>query len=213
MGGRSVFGVFQDRDGYMWFGTSGGVSRYDGQAFTTFTTEDGVAQNYVFQILQDREGHLWLGTECGGVSRYDGKIFTTYTTSPIYSRVARRCRQGLGGRPAQRWALHSPPSGGGAGHPQRAVKPPAGMSWPAHTWVRTQPRPAPLVITLKRGSVRGQRRGGLRGGRRQTAIDETVNLLQREGRRQVETDDGAPLLHSGRHVEEPLLNGVEVGLL
>ena len=64
----------------VWFGTgSGGVSRYDGQAFTAFTTEDGLAHDRVSSIIQDREGHLWFGTD-GGVSRYDGKTWTAFTT-------------------------------------------------------------------------------------------------------------------------------------
>ena len=54
------------------------MSRYDGQTFTTFTTEDGLTSNSVRSLMQDREGQLWFGTE-GGASRYDGQTFTTYT--------------------------------------------------------------------------------------------------------------------------------------
>ena len=75
-----VWSIFQDGDGYLWFGTPSGVSRYDGKTFTTFTTEDGLMDNKVQSIFQDREGQLWFGTRRGGVSRYDGKTFTTFTT-------------------------------------------------------------------------------------------------------------------------------------
>ena len=44
----------------MWFGTSGGLSRYDGQNWTTYTTEDGLVDNYVESIAQDWEGDLWM---------------------------------------------------------------------------------------------------------------------------------------------------------
>ncbi|OGG46881.1 MAG: hypothetical protein A3F84_28385 [Candidatus Handelsmanbacteria bacterium RIFCSPLOWO2_12_FULL_64_10] len=71
--------IFQDREGHLWFGTNGGVSRYDGKTFTTFTTEDGLASNNVTSIIQDREGHLWFGV-FGGVSRYDARTWTTFTT-------------------------------------------------------------------------------------------------------------------------------------
>lgn len=37
-----VMCTFQDRDGYMWFGTKGGVSRWDGKSFKNYTTEDGL---------------------------------------------------------------------------------------------------------------------------------------------------------------------------
>lgn len=38
-----VLCAFQDRDGYMWFGTKGGVSRYDGISFKNITQEDGIS--------------------------------------------------------------------------------------------------------------------------------------------------------------------------
>ena len=33
---ESVLAVVQDRDGFMWFGTQSGLSRYDGYRFTNF---------------------------------------------------------------------------------------------------------------------------------------------------------------------------------
>ncbi len=72
---------FQDREGHLWFATDGGgVSRFDGHTWTTYTTQRGLASNEVEAILQDREGHLWFGTDDGGVSRFDGQTWTTYTT-------------------------------------------------------------------------------------------------------------------------------------
>ncbi len=43
--GNGVPSMLEDRSGQLWFGTYGGVSRYDGQTFTTFTTDDGLAHN------------------------------------------------------------------------------------------------------------------------------------------------------------------------
>ncbi|MBI2505707.1 MAG: SpoIIE family protein phosphatase, partial [Candidatus Latescibacteria bacterium] len=78
---NTVWSILQDREGYLWFGTvGGGVSRYDGQHFKSFTTQEGLAHNRVHSIFQDREGYLWFGTDGGGVSRYDGQTFTTFTT-------------------------------------------------------------------------------------------------------------------------------------
>jgi len=72
---------FQDQDGNLWFGTyynSDGITRFDGQTWTTFTTQDGLATNSVASILQDRNGDLWFAGR-GGVSRYDGQVFQTLT--------------------------------------------------------------------------------------------------------------------------------------
>ncbi|NQV52088.1 MAG: hypothetical protein HQ500_02845 [Flavobacteriales bacterium] len=71
-----------DHQGNLWFGTiGGGVSKYDGQHFTTYTTNQGLGNNYVFSIAEDKDGNFWFGTDGGGVSKYDGQSFTTYTTS------------------------------------------------------------------------------------------------------------------------------------
>ena len=72
--------ITEDKSGNLWFGTSGGVSRYDGKSFTTFTTAQGLADNSVTSITEDKSGNLWFGTY-GGVSRYDGKSFATFTTA------------------------------------------------------------------------------------------------------------------------------------
>ena len=88
---NGVWAIAKDEEGNLWFGTSsggnlwfgtdgGGVSRYDGETFTTFTTDDGLASNTAISILEDRSGQLWFGTDGGGVSRYDGETFTAFTT-------------------------------------------------------------------------------------------------------------------------------------
>ena len=71
--------IYRDGDGYLWFATRGGVSRYDGVSFLTFTAEDGLPGDWVSSILEDRQGNMWFGTWQGGVSRYDGTRFTTFT--------------------------------------------------------------------------------------------------------------------------------------
>ncbi len=64
--------IVEERGGNLWFGTWEGVSRYDGEQFVTFTTEDGLAHNRVYCILQDGEGNLWFGTQ-GGVGWQEGE--------------------------------------------------------------------------------------------------------------------------------------------
>jgi DNA-binding NtrC family response regulator/ligand-binding sensor domain-containing protein len=72
----------QDQHGNLWIGNNmGGISRYDGAHFTTFTEDDGLVYNGVQSLLEDRRGHLWIGTHHHGVSRYDGECFETFTTA------------------------------------------------------------------------------------------------------------------------------------
>ena len=76
-----VKAVLQDKFGHLWIGTGGGgLCRFDGETFTTFTTHDGLANDDVGALVEDNDGHLWFGTSRGGLCRFDGERFTTFTT-------------------------------------------------------------------------------------------------------------------------------------
>jgi len=47
-----VASSYQASDGALWFGSSGGVSRFDGRDFFTLTKEDGPAQGRVHAITE-----------------------------------------------------------------------------------------------------------------------------------------------------------------
>jgi len=70
-----VYTIIQDKDDYVWLGTDGGVSRFDGVLFENFTAEDGLAVNGVQAIIQDNSGKIWLGHKGGGITRYNEKKF------------------------------------------------------------------------------------------------------------------------------------------
>ena len=67
-------------DGYLWIGTTGGLARFDGSRFLTFSrsTTPALTENSVFSLLAARDGTLWLGTEGGGLLHYDHGVFQTY---------------------------------------------------------------------------------------------------------------------------------------
>jgi signal transduction histidine kinase/ligand-binding sensor domain-containing protein/DNA-binding response OmpR family regulator len=71
---ESVLSIVQDPDGFMWFGTQSGLSRYDGYRFTNFRNVVGdpktLANNWVRVLYVDRKGRLWIGTD-GGLDRYE----------------------------------------------------------------------------------------------------------------------------------------------
>ncbi len=58
---REVNAIFQDRRGFMWFGTRLGLCRFDGARFTTYTREkNGLDFDDIHSIAQDADGLLWL---------------------------------------------------------------------------------------------------------------------------------------------------------
>ena len=62
LGGNFIHTVAIDPKGTLWVGTDGGVSKFDGKNWKTYTTRDGLLNNNVFSIAFDREGHKWFGT-------------------------------------------------------------------------------------------------------------------------------------------------------
>jgi ligand-binding sensor domain-containing protein len=64
-----VGAIYQDRKGYLWFGSWEGLSRFDGYRFTNYGVRDGLGHPIINDITEDRRGRLWVATNGGGVSR------------------------------------------------------------------------------------------------------------------------------------------------
>lgn len=70
-----VYCHLQDSLGYMWFGTSRGLSRYDGYEFKNYTASDGLPSNSIIRMFYDRFGRIWFATYDGLLSYFeDGEI-------------------------------------------------------------------------------------------------------------------------------------------
>lgn len=88
---NQVFAIKQDHLGFMWFGTGGGLSRYDGRSFRNFTKENGLASNVIRTIFESSDNRLWLGTD-EGLSLYISKSDSFYN----YNAAADVNTDGLG---------------------------------------------------------------------------------------------------------------------
>jgi ligand-binding sensor domain-containing protein len=79
---NSVAAIRQTKDGYIWVGTRGGLSRFDGVRFTNFDDHDQsqLRENEVFALGEGLDSSLWIGTYGGGASRLKDGRFTVYTT-------------------------------------------------------------------------------------------------------------------------------------
>lgn len=71
---ESVLAVAQDRQGFMWFGSQAGLSRYDGARIVTYrnmvSDARSLVDNWVRVLHVDREGRMWVGTD-GGLDMYE----------------------------------------------------------------------------------------------------------------------------------------------
>jgi ligand-binding sensor domain-containing protein len=74
-------------DGALWFAVSpiksradspGGVWRFDGTHWTSYTQADGLISDAVNDLAFDQSGTLWLATD-GGISAFDGQNWNNYS--------------------------------------------------------------------------------------------------------------------------------------
>ncbi|UEG48986.1 histidine kinase [Ferruginibacter lapsinanis] len=82
LAGSHVYSMCQDNDGFIWFGTDYGLSRFDGKNFKTYTVKDGLPDNDVLELFTDTKNRVWIGTFSSEVCYYqDGKIHNSKNDS------------------------------------------------------------------------------------------------------------------------------------
>ena len=73
----NVFGITQDKQGYIWFATEDGLNRFDGTSFVTYrhnaNNPFSIADNIIRKIFIDSGENLWVGTQ-NGLSRYNREL-------------------------------------------------------------------------------------------------------------------------------------------
>ena len=69
-----VTSITQDKDGFIWIGTTDGLNRFDGLTFKVYKADVSnpiaLASNYVNALHTDNQGTLWVATK-GGLQFYD----------------------------------------------------------------------------------------------------------------------------------------------
>ena len=80
---NSVICILQDSYGFLWFGTSDGLNRWDGLTFKIFTHDandsGSISNNFILSLHEDSFGRIWIGTS-HGLNLYDPHTekFTRY---------------------------------------------------------------------------------------------------------------------------------------
>ncbi|MEO8406598.1 MAG: two-component regulator propeller domain-containing protein, partial [Chitinophagaceae bacterium] len=71
---NAVTCIYQDYNGFMWFGTYDGLNRYDGYSFKIFRNVIGdsnsLGDNHIFSIAADADHNMWIGN-LKGISIYN----------------------------------------------------------------------------------------------------------------------------------------------
>ena len=69
----SVVSICEDSDGFIWFGTSDGLNKFDGYRMTVYrfnsADESSLSNSNILSLLKDRSNEFWIGTR-GGLNRF-----------------------------------------------------------------------------------------------------------------------------------------------
>lgn len=75
----SVRALLEDRQGAVWVGGFGGLSRIQGGQVTHYSRREGLSSEQVWALAEDRAGTLYVGTQRGGLNLWRGGRFTVLT--------------------------------------------------------------------------------------------------------------------------------------
>ena len=84
----TIYSIYQDSRGFLWFGTSDGLNRYDGYKFHVYRHNPydslSLSSNRIYSIQEDEQGNLWLGTNGGGLNKFfrEKEKFISYQHNP-----------------------------------------------------------------------------------------------------------------------------------
>ena len=82
--GNHVYHSVQDKEGYLWFATETGVSRFDGQHFVNFTVNEGLPSDEILRLFVDSKGRVWMMPFVNQICYYyKGKIYNSNNDSLI----------------------------------------------------------------------------------------------------------------------------------
>jgi len=80
--------MYQDSLGRLFFLTYGGLSIYDGERFTNYSTEDGLANELINDVMQMGKDSFWIATNTHAMNcLVHGKIKTIKTANDFYPVV------------------------------------------------------------------------------------------------------------------------------
>ncbi|HTF06446.1 MAG TPA: histidine kinase [Bacteroidia bacterium] len=81
-----VHDILQDRNGFIWFGTDRGVSKYDSYWFRNFGPSDGLTDNTVFSLVEDASGKIWCRTLNSKLCYFSGDRVVSYDHNEALKR-------------------------------------------------------------------------------------------------------------------------------
>lgn len=74
-----IHDIIQDKNGFIWFSTSGGISKFDGKTFENYSTLNGLSNNQSRDLAIDKYEQLWI-LDLDGLTNFNGYRFQHFPT-------------------------------------------------------------------------------------------------------------------------------------
>ncbi|MBL0146869.1 MAG: hypothetical protein IPP48_15265 [Chitinophagaceae bacterium] len=87
LAGNTVYCTTQDKEGFMWFGTETGLSRFDGTHYKNFTVKDGLPDNEILKIFCDSKGRVWMAPFKKSICYYYKGFLHTQQNDTLLAKI------------------------------------------------------------------------------------------------------------------------------
>jgi ligand-binding sensor domain-containing protein len=88
LAGSVVYCAAEDKDGFLWFGTESGLSRFDGTHFKNFTTASGLPDNEIIKLFVDSRNRVWIVPFRNSICYYQRGELHNQDNDPVLHRLS-----------------------------------------------------------------------------------------------------------------------------
>jgi signal transduction histidine kinase/ligand-binding sensor domain-containing protein len=85
-----VYEIYQDSNGFLWFATDNGVTKFDGTHFQNFHVKDGLTDPVVFSFFEDSRKRIWFQTFSGRLSFFENDSIKIYRFNEVLKPYSTR---------------------------------------------------------------------------------------------------------------------------
>lgn len=94
--GSTGYLIDQDHRGFIWIGTNNGVTRFDGQHFEVFDTEDGLANKEILMVVPGGDSSVMFLPLLNNLSYYhEGQVYTAADRKDLLQIAAQGQSKGM----------------------------------------------------------------------------------------------------------------------
>lgn len=84
---NTIYDIVQDENGFVWFATDYGISKFDGLSFKNFTVNDGLPGNEILSFYKDSRNRIWMAAFNGDIGYILNGVFYNKDNSAFLEKL------------------------------------------------------------------------------------------------------------------------------